>query len=205
MSSKRWVHQTQFHEDPSGGDCTETALACLLGISREEVPDFPKGENAEQARAMEDFVNSLGFELLRSYPDPNRGRGARIYEGYYLASGITERYEGKVKHMVVMKDGKLHHDPHPDGSGLVEIQASYALVPFDPAEFTRKTIDLPLKLEFCVVCQEHSWMRASKCPKCAARPKPKLPTTSIAEDLASGPKPQRECPFEALAKKTNGS
>lgn len=49
----------------------------------------------------------------------------------YLASGISPR---GVHHMVVMKDGKLVHDPHPSKAGIGEVEHLWLIVPIDPAE-----------------------------------------------------------------------
>ena len=43
---------------------------------------------------------------------------------YYLASGPSER---NCKHIVIMYNGKLIHDPHPSRKGLLEIEAIWIL------------------------------------------------------------------------------
>ena len=52
------------------------------------------------------------------------------FKGYYLVVGQSPR--GDFKHIVVYENGKMVHDPHPDGTGLASIESTWLLVPFSP-------------------------------------------------------------------------
>lgn len=107
------------------GDCVRAATASVLELSREDVPHFvrdnPGSDGAGWYDDWERFMVSRGVQpviMLGPWDKPPRP------SGYYLASGPSPR--GK-KHMVVMWDGKLAHDPHPSQDGILEIQAIWML------------------------------------------------------------------------------
>lgn len=131
----RFVMQTRFHGDPLGGNCTEAAIASLLGISLEDVGDLARDKDIQYHwQAIDDVFKRYGFELVRS--DCRKTEygiaGPRHYDGYYLASGKTNRFNGTVSHMVLYHNFKLAHDPYPDGTGLVSVESTYVAIPFDP-------------------------------------------------------------------------
>lgn len=74
-------------------------------------------------------LKKLGWYILTIYP------ATGVPAGYALAGGDSPRAETvneegkKVGHIVVVLDGKLVHDPHPDGTGLLgEPTEHYVLV-----------------------------------------------------------------------------
>ena len=128
MTRPAFVDQTILYT-PGGhekGNCTEAAVASILGIALADVPDF----RANGADAMnfwdtfEAFLNSRGFHPLRL-------PGNWIPDALYLASGLSPR---GVHHMVIMRGGKLVHDPHPSKAGIADPDNIWVLIPFDPAE-----------------------------------------------------------------------
>lgn len=125
--SDRWVTQTTFYDPDSEGhgNCTEAAVASLLGIPLSDVPDFRENgaESWEFWDAFEAFFESRGFRITLN-------PSSAPCDGYYLASGPSAR---GCPHMVVMRDGELAHDPHPSRSGLISV--SYIWVPrlLDPS------------------------------------------------------------------------
>ena len=127
--------QTRFHGDPLGGNCTEAAIASLLGISLEDVGDLARDKSIpEHWMAVDDVFKRYGFELVRSDCKKTEfgTAGPRHYDGYYLVSGKTNRFNGTVSHMVLYHNFNLIHDPHPDGTGLINIEHTYVAIPFDP-------------------------------------------------------------------------
>ena len=130
MKEQRWVDQTTFYdpENPKSGNCAQAAVASILGVNLESVPDFKKeaGEDAYSFWTLfEDFLFNQGFWTMRK-DGPNY-----IPEGYYLACGPSSRDCG---HMVVMRSGELAHDPHPSKEGIIEVEHIWMLIPMDPAQ-----------------------------------------------------------------------
>lgn len=120
----RWVTQTRFFDperpmDVCTGNCTEAALASVLGIGLDEVPSFYGMQSLEYWTAVETFINLRGydFDMLKADAKP---------EGLYLADGPSERGCG---HFVVMYAGQMVHDPHPSRAGLVEIERVWTIIP----------------------------------------------------------------------------
>lgn len=105
----------------------QCAMASLLGLPIKRVPDFwAQGEGGWWGE-VEKFCASEGL-VIECY------LGDHEYAGYYLASGPDCR---GLPHVVVMKDGKMVHDPHPSGSGIVKQERVYVVRPVDPANFRR--------------------------------------------------------------------
>lgn len=123
----KFVKQTRFHDTAKteGGNCGEAAVASILGITLIDVPDFRiNGRDAEAYwSTFKRFIRSYGYY---PYMVPN---GQLVLPVMYLASGPSSR---GCKHMVVMQDGKLLHDPHPSDEGLLSIDLLHILIPFDP-------------------------------------------------------------------------
>jgi len=133
-NNSRWVTQDKFY-DPSQppevctGNCTEAALASILGIRLDQVPSFQGLVSEDYWDAVYAFVNSRGFDLVMNHR-------ATHYPGLYLADGPSPRGCG---HFVVMHDGEMIHDPHPSRAGLLSIEKTWALIPHDPASLASKT------------------------------------------------------------------
>lgn len=101
----------------------QAAVAGLFGLPLRDVPNFVERPDGKAHLGLINFAQSHGFDLVRY-------DGVRHFDGLHLACGPTDR---GTHHMVVMRDGALHHDPHPSRSGLLSIDFIYALLPLDPA------------------------------------------------------------------------
>lgn len=127
--SPRFKTQTILHDDELGrsGNCTQAAIATLLDLPLESVPDFNNETEGPREfwELVEAFFNGIGYEFYI-------GSGLHVYDGLYLASGPSPR---GVQHMVVYKNGELFWDPHPSGTGIVVVSHTYRLTPLDPALF----------------------------------------------------------------------
>ncbi len=127
VGRQRWIKQTTFYEpddaeNPNKGNCTEAAVASLLGIPLP--PKFgPSGDVYDFWTDMDACFATHGFWAMRKDGDYQP-------DGLYLASGPSAR---GCKHMVVMRAGKLVHDPHPSGAGLLRVEHVWLAVPVDPA------------------------------------------------------------------------
>lgn len=125
----RWLDQTVFPsvgDSPSvvTGNCVQACVASILHVPLEEVPSFLGMESFDFWESLDAYLLSKGFQLRELFANS-------VMQGLYLASGRTER---ETSHMVVMRDGKLKHDPHPTKKGLQTIEHVWVLVPLDPAE-----------------------------------------------------------------------
>ena len=120
-------------------DCYPACLASILGLERDDVPNFFDGtehrpkENAadawnENVRAfLARFgLNFIVMEISEDY--------IRNIPGYLIISGMSPR---GMLHATVWKDGKMVHDPHPDGGGIVAPYCLDLLFLTDPGEFVR--------------------------------------------------------------------
>lgn len=108
------------------GDCFRAALASLLDLPLASVPNFV--EAAYWWQELEAWLGARGYDPMRlPWPPPT---GVTWQPGgYYLASGESPR-DHALRHAVVYLDGRLAHDPHPDGTGLAgEPDAVILLIP----------------------------------------------------------------------------
>lgn len=116
--------QTILHDHPTiRGNCWQTVIACILEKEIEEIPHFvdidDKGGKNWFHHTIE-FLNNIGWDLYQysEYPD---------YDGYVLVSGKSPR--GNFHHVVIYKNGKLFHDPHPSGEGIETEEAWEVIFP----------------------------------------------------------------------------
>jgi hypothetical protein len=116
------VDQEFFYDKGEIGDCVRAVTASILELERENVPHFVKLKPGhEWYDDWEKFMQDHGVNPIlitgpwEKTPIPLR---------YYLASGPAER---GCKHIVIMFNGKVVHDPHPSRAGLTEIEAIWIL------------------------------------------------------------------------------
>ena len=106
----------RYKQAEGSKNCMQCAVAYMLGLPVPTVPDFEK-EGADAWEAMERFFESHGSTAEMFPPSVE-------ILGDYLASGGTVR---GTSHMVVMRGGKLLHDPHPSNAGLEVVQAVWLI------------------------------------------------------------------------------
>lgn len=130
----RWLFQSRISAPELGiqGNCTQAAVASLFGLDLCDVPDFNTGDNLAWHTGLLSFFVSRGYELLRL--DHHRH-----FAGLYLAGGSTSR---GTQHMVVMRGGRIVHDPYPGGFGLTKVERVWVPVPLDPAATAPLPADL---------------------------------------------------------------
>lgn len=125
-AGNRWEKQTTFFDpedqiNPNKGNCTEAAVASLLGVP---VPE-KFGKSGDVMEFWDDFYACFaryGFTVIRE-------NGNYCHDGLYLASGPSSR---GCSHMVVMRGRELVHDPHPSNEGIQSIEHVWIAVPIDP-------------------------------------------------------------------------
>lgn len=122
-------HKQILRHDPENGvmgDCFRTVLACLLDLEPEDVPHF-MGDQSEPikdawAKVDEWLGDNYGLRFCSiriqvSDIDPwlkfldQENPGLRLELGGKSPRGSC--------HSVVAQGGKVLHDPHPDGGGII--------------------------------------------------------------------------------------
>ena len=130
------VDQTAFFDPatPRSGNCTEAAVATLLGLRLDQVPKFADAgpDVSDFWDAFENFLTAQGFYLMRC-------EGNFVPDCLYLASGPSSR---GCQHMVVMRGGKLYHDPHPSREGITAVDHVWLTIPIDPRSLPRPAISV---------------------------------------------------------------
>lgn len=117
--------QTQFAGQGAGGNCVQASVASILDLALNEVPHFlaVAATPNQWELAFEDWLEQQGFAVWRE-------QGEYLFEGYCLCSGPSPRGVG---HMVVYRNGRLAHDPHPSRAGIESVHWTRMLVPLDPS------------------------------------------------------------------------
>jgi hypothetical protein len=117
------VDQEFFYDKGETGDCVRAVTASILELDRSEVPHFVKEKpGSDWYPDWEAFMIKHGVKPIM-IPGPWKSVPPKL-TGYYLASGPADR---GCKHIVIMWDGKVAHDPHPSRSGLMNIEAVWML------------------------------------------------------------------------------
>ena len=100
---------------PENGNCFSACVASILEIDIAQVPNIAK--DFAWFQIMDEFVNKYGYGLTY-LGNTLLGAGETWREhAYIIAGGQSPRYRNR-KHVVIYKNGKMVHDPHPDNIGL---------------------------------------------------------------------------------------
>jgi hypothetical protein len=97
------------------GNCWQTVIASLLELPMEEVPDFV---NEYEAGGQHWWLHTIDFlkkHDMQIKPIPDHPDTDELY----LVSGPSPRYNDQY-HVVIYQRGRMVHDPHPDGTGVLE-------------------------------------------------------------------------------------
>lgn len=114
----RKLFQTRFHNPPeSRGNCFPTVIACFMDLnSPEDVLQIQElYDKVEDWRGdLLEWLNTRGWDIgtLHGHLDTDE---------FYLVSGVSPR-NNKINHVCIYHKGKLWHDPHPDGTGILTEQ-----------------------------------------------------------------------------------
>ena len=133
------VIQTRFYDpdapvDQQRGNCLTAVVASLLELDIDQVPNFVQ-DDVDSGGANNWFTSLLRFLADRGWrlhyvtPTTDLPLGA-----YYTAAGISPRGNGEIHHVVVCQDGRMVHDPHPSGDGLLTEERWWALYPIPAGE-----------------------------------------------------------------------
>ena len=128
------IYQTKYGKH---GNCQSATLATLLGLEIDDVPYFFEGIDLENMTELEssrmfvdninDFLRTKGYQLIMLGQDSPHTEWveeiSRELKGVkLLVGGMSPR---GFMHSVIYLDGKLWHDPHPDGHGVIPYSISF--------------------------------------------------------------------------------
>jgi hypothetical protein len=123
------VYQTKF--GAGEGNCLQAALASVLELDLEDVPNFAEYGNRFWPEVWK-WLAERNIVMLSINNNPL---------GYHLMTVKSPRIEG-LNHALVCLDGKPIHDPHPEGNcqhnGVVSYDVLYPLDPAKPFGMNRK-------------------------------------------------------------------
>lgn len=121
-------YQTRFGKHR--GNCFATCIACLLEVPVDSVPNFCENDNWREAT--NEWLAQYGLHYQDvTLPGDARDEAVRFW-GYHVISGDGPR---GLRHSVVGYQGKMIHDPHPEGGGVSGDLEYGLLVVVDPASF----------------------------------------------------------------------
>lgn len=108
--------QTRFHNPPDvKGNCFPTVIACFMDCeSAEDVLQIQEKMipgDASWVSEIDDWITSKGYNW-------ETVKGHQFDGSYYIVCGKTERFPN-ILHCCIYQNGKLYHDPHPEGNGLI--------------------------------------------------------------------------------------
>lgn len=119
-------HKQLFRHDPESGvygDCARTVIACILRMDIEDVPHVHGDITGEDQSAMHDEflakhgINRIWIAFRAETPDQAVDWASQWSNGMpFILSGESPR---GTNHVVIGHEGKIIHDPHPDGGDLV--------------------------------------------------------------------------------------
>lgn len=127
----KFQHQTTFGFP--NGNCFATCMACILDLEVRDVPNFCGNDGDEWFLEANRWLQRrfhLRMIVLKWDSKANAAYG--LGDALCIASGPAAR---GFMHSVVWQAGKLIHDPHPDGTGLIGEPEDYVVfLATDPAK-----------------------------------------------------------------------
>ena len=119
------IDQTAFKTETTRGNCMQAAVASILELPLESVPNFI--EHNDPWGVLNKFLRGFNLRIFGIIDDywPHT---------YYLATGLSPR---NIQHMVVYHGRYLAHDPHPSRGGIV-VEDKYMILPSDMKEQVRR-------------------------------------------------------------------
>lgn len=131
--NERWKKQDLFYiEGVQQGNCMQACVASLFNIPMADVPNF--AAEKQWFKSFREFICAKGY-VINSRVKTADGE-LHVPTGLHLVSGKSSR---GCEHMVIYKNGKLFHDPHPSNEGIEKVLEFWMLLPLDPAALTNTT------------------------------------------------------------------
>ena len=125
--------QNRLHiPDKQKGNCYPTALACLLDKdSPEDVIQIQEHYYLKNGELNRNWYKTLLKWLSDNENVTLKWIDNHLYDdSFYMVTGVSPR-NPKVKHVVIYQNGKLYHDPHPDGRGIITEEEFQVLTKLD--------------------------------------------------------------------------
>jgi hypothetical protein len=119
------IDQEFIHDPENGviGDCMRACIASVFELNREDVPHFGAMPDETWLKDYVRWLHKHGWAIFTRHAVTDTHPEIQEDENpYYFAIGRTPR-DPEVTHMVVCRDGKVVHDPHPSRAGLQSIEA----------------------------------------------------------------------------------
>lgn len=130
------VFQTKFgdgRKSGKGGNCFQAAIASVLEVPIEEVPDFCNLYGSDWYEQFIKWLNNFGLSSLtiegKGMPIEDLIASPALEDCIYLASGKSKR---GIEHSVVYRGTELIHDPYPQGTGIT-VSNIDLIFPMNPA------------------------------------------------------------------------
>jgi hypothetical protein len=119
---------TQTHLSP--GNCLQTAIACILDLDPEVMPDQVTSE--DYYRVLNAYLKTHHGKLYVRLGKWYMGALEHKAPGYHLINGFTVRSStnGGKTHSVVGRYGEMIWDPHPSRDGLIDVMDIGIIMPF---------------------------------------------------------------------------
>lgn len=128
------VTQTKI-SSPDGfisGNCFRACIASILEVGIDDIPVLEEMGNKWHLPFMK-FLSDNGYEFEGTGRFGNEFHDNLFlkYEGvdgYIIVGGKSPREYVTRGHAVVYKDGKLAHDPHPSGEGVLQKEHYFMII-----------------------------------------------------------------------------
>jgi hypothetical protein len=114
------VMQTLFYDKDGTGNCFEACLASILDMNISDIPMFHEGDWFQR---LWQWLKEKGLTCHGTISPEDVLTYSDGIDGYFIVAGESPRGKHiRGGHAVVFKNGKMIHDPHPDGTGVVSIK-----------------------------------------------------------------------------------
>lgn len=125
------------------GNCVQASIASILDLPLSSVPHFSEGNDLpapdggyEESRRINRWLKNRGLVMVEigfsadSLKDWQAVFDRTGAEFYHLMCGVSSR---GFNHMTVGKNGRVIHDPHPEGGELLPYNGTYSIGFLTPA------------------------------------------------------------------------
>jgi len=122
------VIQTKLHDPTNNvkGNCLSATLAALLHLDIEIIPTF-EGDN--WIEVLNRFLKPFNLAFILVQPTTLDYFG--VTGCWHEIGGVSPRFPDTM-HSVVGKDATIVHDPHPDQTGLKEVESFGVFIALEP-------------------------------------------------------------------------
>lgn len=135
------VDQTRFGRP--GGNCFQAALASILEMPLEQVPDFCNMKRTDWESALNEWLYDYG--LFAMHVDLAKSEAVCLEwltDNCLALAAVPSKTGSGGLHSVVYHKGRVIHDPHPDREHLDSKPRSLdVFVAIDPAKLTKEASD----------------------------------------------------------------